>query len=61
MVDIGDKQVFMAHKIQAKDETVKVERQAMSSRHPRYEGDSGEGLDFGMSQGPRGRQSADRY
>lgn len=53
-VDIGDKRVFMAHKIKANDETVEIERQQMSRQDSRM-GRSGQ------SQSSRSRSRSDEF
>ena len=66
-VNIGDKRVFMAHKIEANDETVEIERQQISRRDMRQRGHQADKYEFESSrhnrsqQSSRGRQWGDNY
>jgi hypothetical protein len=57
-VNIGDKRVFMAHKIKANDETVEIERQQISRRDMRQRGRQADKYEFESSRHHRSQQSS---
>ena len=66
-VNIGDKRVFMAHEIQANDETVEIDRKQMPQREMRDRGRYADRSELEMSRhdpsqrSSRGRQPGDNY
>lgn len=66
-VNIGDKRVFMAHKIEANNERIDIERRQTDARSMRQGSRTGDRDEFGMSREERsqtryrGGPSADRY
>lgn len=64
-VNIGDKRVFMAHKVQANDETVEIDRKQMPQREMRQGGRYADRSELDMSRhdpsqgSSRGPQSSD--
>jgi hypothetical protein len=65
-VNIGDKRVFMAHKVQADDETVEIDRKQMPKREMRQGGRYADRSELDMSRhdpsqgSSRGLQSSDK-
>ena len=57
-VNIGDKRVFMAHKIWAYDEMVEIDRQEMPGRDIRQRGRHADEDEFGMSRHDRSSQQS---
>jgi hypothetical protein len=66
-VNIGDKRVFMAHKIEANNERIDVDRRQVAPNSMRQGSRTGDHDDLSLSHEDRsqnryrGRQSADRY